>query len=779
MMSNKLFDKSLVFGVLFLFICGSVVPCVSVVSKGVVEELVASAEVLDEKSVTFYVFDKKGNSECDVVLSSDDFDRFFSMFEELNHQFTCYPYGGKTEFLKCEFVDMLDGLGMIPDGFSRDDVVGLINYDVGRRRPLFSLLPLPSLVYNGKGSAFFCNFATAGEGSQFPVVILPRLIPILLTPIPRVIMHWNAVDGVTSCGGLLSGRGFIALGAQVGTALGFWGVGFSVFLPPFMNFGFIGYALFATATAEVIQPWPPNRPPVISEEYPLDDSLNVPVSLSELKFRIEDADGDSMNYSVTTDPYIGSGSGSKVVDGVYSVPVSGLDSNTEYSWHIVVTDEEDTTEVTFSFRTQIEPPFVSDPLPVDGDGWVSVDISELSFRLEDFQGDLMDYTVETVPNIGSCSATGVGDGTYSMDVSGLVYTTDYTWFVNVTDGKFWTRKVFVFKTQPILVFDPFDEGWQYRKQITINHSQVAGDLSDFPVLISLFDVDLCDKSQVDGDDILFMDGSGVANRLLHEIELFNSSNGELVTWVRIPILSSTVDTVLYMYYCNPVCESQQYPERVWDSDYIMVQHMHGSDGITYDSTINDNDGIIYRATWTTGAIGQAIHFDGNSYVEFSPVIQLENDFSVEYWMKLEEYTTYPRVIGYDGHEYITEIWSPEYGLRMANSRIGDGNVCSASGNSNNWDDGNWYHIVITRKGVNVIFYYNAVDETYDGTTCSGLTERIRRIAGHGNSNDCFIGKIDEVRISNIERSLKWITTSYNTMNVPSSFFSVGPEESAP
>ena len=39
--------------------------------------------------------------------------------------------------------------------------------------------------------------------------------------------------------------------------------------------------------------------------------------------------------------------------------------------------------------------------------------------------------------------------------------------------------------------------------------------------------------------------------------------------------------------------------------------------------------------------------------------------------------------------------------------------------------------------------------------------------------------IDELRWSKIVRSDEWIMTSYNTMNDPSSFFSVGPEESTP
>jgi hypothetical protein len=39
-------------------------------------------------------------------------------------------------------------------------------------------------------------------------------------------------------------------------------------------------------------------------------------------------------------------------------------------------------------------------------------------------------------------------------------------------------------------FDPFMEGWTCRKQITIDHTKVAGDLTDFPVLISITDASL-------------------------------------------------------------------------------------------------------------------------------------------------------------------------------------------------------------------------------------------------------------------------------------------------
>ena len=41
------------------------------------------------------------------------------------------------------------------------------------------------------------------------------------------------------------------------------------------------------------------------------------------------------------------------------------------------------------------------------------------------------------------------------------------------------------------------------------------------------------------------------------------------------------------------------------------------------------------------------------------------------------------------------------------------------------------------------------------------------------------GMMDEVQFSNVARSYAWISTSYNSQSDPSSFFDIGPEESAP
>lgn len=244
--------KTIVICVLLLFICSAVFPSVSVVSNEI--ETNETYNDQDEKVVTCFVFDKTGNSEREVVLSPEDFDRFYTLFRKLNYMISYEPFNSEIEDLKIEFAGLLDSLDMIPEDKTVDDVISLISPTFSRKSSFLSKAPSP--VTKPRGYAFFCNFATWGVGSQFPIIILPRLIPILLIPIPRVMMHWSASEGVTSCGGLLTGRGFIAGGEQTGTSIGFWGIGFSIFLPPIMEFGFFGFSLFCTAKADVIYQWP-------------------------------------------------------------------------------------------------------------------------------------------------------------------------------------------------------------------------------------------------------------------------------------------------------------------------------------------------------------------------------------------------------------------------------------------------------------------------------------------------------------------------------------------
>ena len=109
----------------------------------------------------------------------------------------------------------------------------------------------------------------------------------------------------------------------------------------------------------------------------------------------------------------------------------------------------------------------------------------------------------------------------------------------------------------------------YRKKITINHSLVIDTLVDYPLLVNLgSDGDLAARAQNDGDDIFFSDLVG--NKLNHEIEYFDGANGELVAWVKIPYLSSSIDTEIYMYYGNASASNQE-PCPIQNEPFMVIR----------------------------------------------------------------------------------------------------------------------------------------------------------------------------------------------------------------
>ena len=460
-MRGSLFKKQIIVGIIILLTSTSIIPVFSgETTQSDKEQHILSPRLLTPEkttTITFYVIEKTKLEKHNVIVSIQDATQIYTMLQELKKELAAHPYNERTQQLEQDFLNLLTERHAIPAGISQQDIMTLLQPPATPAHSLLKgILPL-----QGKTSEWFCNFATTGDGSAFPIIILPRLIPIILAPIPRAFVYWSTPDGVTSVGGLISRTGFIAGGQQKGIALGFWGIGVSIFLPPVDMYGMIGYAVYTKVTAEEYQYWPPNNPPKITQTDPADGQQLVPLSTKELRFSISDADKDLMSFNVTTNPDIGSGSGGLKLDGTYSIPISGLESLTTYTCDIQVTDGKDTTEKTITFTTAPTAPVVSNPSPKDNAQYVPIETSTLSFNLKDYQGNLMDWTVVTQPDIGLGSANNVHDGQYNVVISGLNYFTTYKWFVNVTDGENWTKKTFVFRTiaEGTLVFEPTDDSY--------------------------------------------------------------------------------------------------------------------------------------------------------------------------------------------------------------------------------------------------------------------------------------------------------------------------------
>jgi len=318
---------------------------------------------------------------------------------------------------------------------------------------------------------------------------------------------------------------------------------------------------------------------------------------------------------------------------------------------------------------------------------------------------------------------------------------------------------------------------------------VTGNLNYFPVLISTTDDDLRDKAQDDGDDILFMDDEDEADQLYHEIEYFDDSTGELIAWVNIPSLSATVNTVLYMYYGNPNCGSQENPDETWSSDYIHVWHL----GDSLSDSAGSDDGNDHGTTKVYGKIGKARDFenDEHDYIDFGDMTQ-PGDGSLttmtwEGWVKPETQDIMLMCkYNSQGADYTS------YYLHFVNGgkfRIG---ACSAweVATTGMTDDsysevGEWVYLTATYTlgGTNELGAFINGDEvafTHVSQSANVMKNipvtddlgRYRPEAGTKYTD----AVIDEVRWSKVVRSDDWIKTSFNNMDDPSIYLSFNAEE---
>jgi hypothetical protein len=310
-------------------------------------------------------------------------------------------------------------------------------------------------------------------------------------------------------------------------------------------------------------------------------------------------------------------------------------------------------------------------------------------------------------------------------------------------------------------------GWDHRKRLTVDSSRVYGDLSGFPMLVKLDDADLAEKAQSDGDDIVFALQDGTL--LSHEIESY--ADGELAAWVRVPQLSSSQDTDIFMYYGNAAAGSQENPTAVWDSGYLAVHHLSETSGTIQDSTERDNDGTPLNGL-SQDVVGQIVgadRFDGSDDRIVMPrLFTNQAAFTIEGWANPASkhgYIFSQRNTG--GSGAFVQYYPPEGNFQVyANNRIARVSA----------DPNEWHHVVATFDSGTLRLYVDG-NSPAEVTGASIAWPNLQSLYGDRAAlGRAFQGTLDEMRISGIARSEAYVRTSYANQNAPLQFYSVGPEE---
>jgi hypothetical protein len=341
---------------------------------------------------------------------------------------------------------------------------------------------------------------------------------------------------------------------------------------------------------------------------------------------------------------------------------------------------------------------------------------------------------------------------------------------------------------------PCGGGFSYRINITINKTAINGPLTNFPALINLTNVPGLAHAQSNGWDINFTDSTGV-NPIPYERQSFtiHGSSGDLVAWVKVPSLTTTANTTIYMYYGKSVSSDQQNPTAVWDSNYKGVWHLEesgsGLAGEFRDSTSNSNHGQggsgagANTPTRTgSGKIGYGQSFDGADWINVAnnATLQPTTAITISGWINLSSFGSGTEV---DPVLRKGEDQPNNYQLK-ADDRY-------ATLNLDGYDDDprigstylstyTWYYFAGTWQSgsLRTVYLNGGPDGTGSFTGPIGTDNRPVYLGGRSGGEDRITGKLDEVRISDISRSGDWIKTEYANQNSPTTFAYAASEEPA-
>jgi hypothetical protein len=370
-----------------------------------------------------------------------------------------------------------------------------------------------------------------------------------------------------------------------------------------------------------------------------------------------------------------------------------------------------------------------------------------------------------------------------------------------------------------------DEEWLYYQKITIHHEQVEGDLENFPAGFQINDVDnhIFDHALANGYDIFFTASDG-ETVLDYERSVWDVTNHMAVFYVRVPALSSAVDTVIYVFYGNPAITTDlQNATDAWDSNFRAVYHFEENPytttnsprvtGVLKDSTANgfdlsvalDNSSVFTFPAdrLVSSVMGHGWRFAGDAVVKdltaaifggvkpgavtVEGVLTCTNTAVRTGWFVLCQIAT--GIASMEGAlncgepYYSTWGWWVWWKPNVANGIVSgiQGAAYEVSAWTDDYDLATERHIAHVAVDGGVYSAY--VDGTFIG---DGYTTANFNYTGNGENSlylakalrvndDNLTGVMSEVRISNVERSAAWLATTSNNLKQNSYFFSLGDE----
>ena len=312
----------------------------------------------------------------------------------------------------------------------------------------------------------------------------------------------------------------------------------------------------------------------------------------------------------------------------------------------------------------------------------------------------------------------------------------------------------------------------YRQKITISGTNVAGDVTDFPVAVNIpAGNDVFTTADTGGTDILFTEDDG-ETFLDFERSVWDKSGSEGVFYVK-ATLSSGSDNEIYIYYGGTDLTDFEDAANVWDSDFDAIWHFEdgtysGSANEVQDSSGNGNHG---RASGGVQGIddtwGQALNVtDSNDFARFESNLDITTEYTISclFWIPLSNSTSWHTLTrGLDPSGYHQIILQNDH--QLGNYQGG----FHASGFDMDSLSTGMHHVAVVRLANGTGDFY--VDGSYVGNATSQPQDNVYAVGNYQNGGQHF-GQIDEFRVSaSYGRNATWLAVEAENLLNNSTFIS--------
>lgn len=316
------------------------------------------------------------------------------------------------------------------------------------------------------------------------------------------------------------------------------------------------------------------------------------------------------------------------------------------------------------------------------------------------------------------------------------------------------------------------QGYSYYRTLTIDKNKVASSTGDtytnFPVLVSSTLASLKTVSNGgnvtsdNGYDIVFATSTTDGTLILqHEIEKYASTTGEFIAHVKLPSVSTSTNTTIYMFYGNSnVVYTQESGIKTWNSNYKSVWHMDEDPSLTApqmsDSTSNGrnatSNGSMTSGDSIYGKIGKALDFDGSNDYLSTGITYNDSAFTYSFWSyggrdtggsmyQIGEGSASGRDVGVSIADLKYQVYEPVATGLLAGT----------------FAKNTWHYLTYTHDGTTGRLYLNGTQ--VDSNNFSPATGGAMTIASYFGGF-YWQGYMDEVRVSNTARSADWIYTEW-------------------